>query len=68
MLMRMSVIERLPQDFFYQVQRQCLDWNAYKRGVRPLLNVSWEIALWIPFAIACFYMGIEFSWILLIIL
>jgi hypothetical protein len=60
MLMRMSVIERLPQDFFYQVQRQCLDRDTYKREVRPLLNISFEIASWTTFAIVCFYMGAQF--------
>jgi hypothetical protein len=31
------------------------------------LNISWEIALWIPFSIVCFYAWVEFGWFLPVI-
>lgn len=60
MLSRIPSIERLPQDFFYQVQRQCLDWNTYKKESRSLLYINWEMWLFISISLICFY-----SWLAL---
>ena len=68
MLSRIPTIERLPHDFFYQVERQCLDWRAYKKGRRHLLNDTREMAFWIPLTICCFVFWISLSWFFVIVL
>ena len=53
MLMKIPWIDKIPNDFFYQVQRQCLDWNAYKKGAINPSTISWEKSIFIFVFISC---------------
>lgn len=54
MLSRIPWIDRIPNDFFYQAKRQCVDWKAYKNETRDPAGVNLEIALLTPLCICSF--------------
>ena len=68
MLMRIPWIDKIPNDFFYQAQRQCLDWKEYKTGSRNPLTVAWEKALLIPICIWCLILWFCLSLLLLVLI
>ena len=68
MLMKIPWIDKIPNDFFYQAQRQCLDWREYKAESRNPLAVSWEKTLYIPLCILCLILWFFLSLVLLILI
>ena len=62
MLSKIPWIDKLANDFFYQVQRQCLDWEAYKKNGQSLLTFTMEFSFWIFFISACLFLSIYFVW------
>ena len=63
MLSKIPWIDKLANDFFYQVQRQCLDWEAYSNDRQSLLTYNMEFGLGVFFCGVCLFLSVYFVWL-----
>lgn len=60
---RLPDLDRLPWDFFYGMERECLDWNAYTRGKKHIFSRNWAYIFFSSVMFFAFFLSFLFQWI-----